>query len=149
MKCYINSFTIYFMIGQFSIFIIFLAKLILITYFRYRVRLLEERFTVTVPKPSGWFHIVLNFIPGNKTTDVEEPSDQIRVYHDGILVGSDFSEGVGFALGGHGRIVIGQSYLPGTRNTANSYISAKVDELMFFNQSLTEAKITMLSQLTT
>ena len=93
---------------------------------------------------------MLNFIPGNKTTDVEEPSDEIRVYHDGVLVGSDFSEGVSsFALGGHGRIVIGQSYLPGTRNTANSYISAEVDELMFFNQSLTEAKITMLSQLTT
>ena len=119
------------------------------TYFRYRARLLDERFTVTVPKPSGWFHSVLNFIPGNKTTDLEEPSDEIRVYHDGVLVGSDFSEGVSRSLGGHGRIVIGQSYLPGTRNTANSYISAEVDELMFFNQSLTEAKMTMLSQLAT
>ena len=126
----------------------FFSILIFLPYFRYRLRLLEERFTVTVPRPSGWFHSVLNFIPGNETTDVEEPSDEIRVYHDGILVGSDFSEGVGRSIGGHGRIVIGQSYLPGTRNTANSYISAEVDELMFFNQSLTEDKITMLSQLT-
>ena len=108
----------------------------------------DDRFTVTVPKSSDWFHILLNYIPGNETTDVEEPGHEIRVYHDGILVGSDFSEGVGFAIGGDGRIVIGQSYLPGTRNTANSYILVEVDELMFFNQSLTENEITILSQLT-
>ena len=86
----------------------------------------DDSFTVTVPKCSGWFHNVLNYIPGNETTDVEEPGHEIRVYHDGILVGSDFSEGVCFAIGGDGRIVIGQSYLPGTRNTANSYISVEL-----------------------
>ena len=118
-------------------------------YFRYRVRLPDDRFTVTVPKPIGWFYSVLNFIPGNETTDIEVTVHGIKVYHDGILVGSDFSEGMGFAIGGDGRIVIGQSHLPGSRNKANSYISAEVDELMFFNQSLTEAEITRLSQLTT
>ena len=67
-----------------------LYQMVFFTYFRYRVRLPDERFTVTVPKTSGWFHIVLNYIPGNETTDVGEPGHEIRVYHDGILVGSDF-----------------------------------------------------------
>ena len=92
--------------------------------------------------------MVLNYIPGNETTDIEEPAHEIRVYHDGVLVGSDFSEGVGPSVGVDGRIMIGRSYLPGTRNTKNTYISAEVDELKFFNQSLTENEITMLSQLT-
>ena len=90
--------------------------------------------------------MVLNYIPGNKTIDIEEPAHEIRVYHDGVLVGSDFSEAVGPSIGGDGRIVIGRSYLPGTRHSANSYISVKVDELKFFNQSLTEDEITMLSE---
>ena len=144
MKCNINSFTIYFMIGQFSIFIIFLAKLILITYFRYRVRLLEERFMVTVPKPSGWFHIVLNFIQTG--ADETNFGHKITVFHDGEEVITAMFEGFGRSTGvGDGRIVIGCS----STVSDDEYISAEVDELYFFNHTLTENEISMLSQYTT
>ena len=42
-----------------------------------------------------------------------------------------------------GRIVIGRLYT----NSDQAYSSVEIDELRFFNQSLSEAQITMLSQL--
>ena len=42
-----------------------------------------------------------------------------------------------------GRIVIGRLYT----NSDQAYSSVEIDELRFFNQTLSEAQITMLSQL--
>ena len=86
--------------------------------------------------PSGWFHTVLNFIG---------PDDGIRAYHDGAEVGSDTNIHGNGKDNGDRRIVIGRYFV----KSAVSYSSVQVDELLFFDQMLTDPEITMLSQLFT
>ena len=95
-------------------------------------------FLTFVTKSSGWFHTVLNFIgPDN--------GQGIRIHHDRVNVGSDSTKGGPSKNTGDGRIVIGRYFV----GKEGIYPSVQVDELLFFNQTLTESEITMLSQLFT
>ena len=82
--------------------------------------------------PNGWFHLVVNFIAPNT----------IRLYHNRTMVGHKnfFSHHHNV---GDGRIIIGRQYT----DTDGLYTSIQIDELRFFNRTLTEAQILMLSQL--
>ena len=102
---------------------------------RYRVTLSTGYFQTFVPKPSGWFHVVLHFIG---------PDDGIRIYQDGVEVRSArkyIRENP--KHNGDRIIVIGRSFA----ESAGTYSSIQVDELLFFNQMLIDPQVTMLSQL--
>ena len=83
--------------------------------------------------PSGWTHVVLNYI---------RPSDGqgIRVYYDGIEVKSDTTNDGGSRSAGDGRIVIGRKYTVFDRD----YSGVQVDELLFFNGALSNKDINAL-----
>ena len=104
----------------------------------------DERVKPEVSKPIGWFHIVLNFIQTGE--DETNFGHEITVFHDGEEVITAMFEGFGRSTGvGDGRIVIGRT----STVSDNEYISVQVDELYFFNRTLTENEISMLSQSTT
>ena len=86
-----------------------------------------------VDRPSGWVHLVLNFC-GNSTV----------VYHDGIRQ-NDTEQLVTNINPGDGRIVIGRRY----SGLDEAYSSVQVDEVLFFNEALTDDEIKMLSNVTT
>ena len=69
----------------------------------------------------------------------------IRIYHDGKHVKSDTTKSAVSLNLSDGRINIGRTFT--CDNLYNG--TAVVDELLFFNKSLTEAEITMLIQYTT
>ena len=93
-------------------------------------------FQTFVTKPSGWFHVVLNFIG---------PNDGIRTFHNVEQVGSNTNIHENSKQNGDRRIVIGRYFA----ESVGTYSSIQVDELLFFNQLLTDDEITMLSQLST
>ena len=103
---------------------------------RYRVTMSAGHFQTFDTKPSGWFHVVLNVIG---------PDNGIRIYHDGIEVASDTTTHGDPKHNGDRRIVIGRYHA----KSEGTYSSLQVDELLFFNQMLTDDEITMLSQLST
>ena len=102
---------------------------------RYRVTLLTGHFQAFGTKPSGWFHVVLSFTG---------PDDGIKIYHDGVQVGSDTNMHGNPKHNRDRRIVIGRYYA----ESAEINNSFQVDELLFFNQELTDHEITMLGQST-
>ena len=66
----------------------------------------------------------------------------IRIYQDGNLMGNVTTLTNPYSGKSSGKIVIGRRY----PYINNFYSSVEVDELLFFNQSLTEPEITTLSQ---
>ena len=103
--------------------------------FRYEVYL-TDRLTYSFPnRPSGWFHAVLNFM-GTTTS----------IYQDGVkrieseAVFHNFTQG-------DGRIAVSQQY--SELDWWDAYSSVQVDKLLFFNQTLTDVDIIMLSKATT
>ena len=90
----------------------------------------------TRPPPSGWFHVVYNYIG-------QEDGGGVRVYHDGKLVGSsleknEWNYGI---VEGDGRIAIGRCYIDSNWMSG----SHEVDELFLFNKALTDAEIERLN----
>ena len=87
---------------------------------------------------------MLNFIQTG--ADETNFGHKIIIFHDGEEVIIAMFEGFGRSTGvGDGRIVIGHS----STVSDNEYISVQVDELYFFNHTLTETEISMLSESTT
>ena len=85
---------------------------------------------------SRWLHFVLNFIGPND-------GEGIRIYLDGEMVQSVTAAG-GFRIPPrHSRIIIGRSTID---SYFGRYASLQMDELLFFNQALSEEEIAMLSQ---
>ena len=104
--------------------------------FRYAVRSLGTTIFTLVDKPSGWFHVVLNYLGS-------ADGEGIRVYHDGQEIPSG------------GRIPFNEAEIPGQGTVAigrdpilddGQYGSVIVDELRLFNQTLSDATITVLRQ---
>ena len=83
--------------------------------------------------PTGWTHVVLNYFG---TGDDEG----ISGYYDGREVARDTKESTKDYSAGDGRIVVGRLYT----NSDEKYASVMVDELMFFNQSLSDVEIEMI-----
>ena len=105
----------------------------------YVVALLDEDFYVIGPEHEGWFHVVFNFIgPG--------VSQGIRIYNDGEQVGGgSMVEHVVTHTEGDGKIVFGRFFT----DVDARYASVAMDELLFFNHSLTAVEIFRLSQIST
>ena len=85
--------------------------------------------------PNEWIHIVLNYIG---------PNDGIQIYHDGrnVINITKLRIHPYVTYTGNGKIVLGRVF-----NDVNSlYGRVQVDELYFFNRTVTEAEIRMLSQ---
>ena len=92
-------------------------------------------FTVSVGKSNEWVHGVLNFLGPND-------EEGIRIYENGKHVGNHTIITQSSTTESNGRIVIGRAFT----EINNYYASVQVDELLFFNRSLTEQEIGMLSQ---
>ena len=102
-------------------------------YFRFEVALLDRRLYTFHPVRSGWTHIVLNYIGPND-------DEGIRIYYNAEELESDITNLVVSFSAGDGRIVIGRGYT----NENSNYASVNVDELLFFNRSLTPSEVTVL-----
>ena len=106
--------------------------------FRYVV-FVDGNFIAVAPKPTMWFHVVVNFIGPND-------GQGLRIYYDGVAVenrSSDPSRRTNSRFSNlDRRILIGRLFY--IRD--DYYASVVVDELFFFNQALTEPEITRLSQ---
>ena len=101
--------------------------------FRFYVFLQNGRFQTYPYKPNGWTHAVLNYIgPSN--------GEGIRIFYNGAQVASDTSNDGGSHSAGDGRIVVGR-YNTGEDG---NYASVEVDELIFFNRSLSTLEIRTL-----
>ena len=82
-----------------------------------------------------WFHSVMNFIGPND-------GEGWRVYHDGIDLKHERWKQSSESYPNNGRITIGRRYT----NHDGSYVDIQVDELMFFNKTLTVTEIRTLSK---
>ena len=100
------------------------------TYCRYSIHTLDGYFSTAINQPIGWTHIVLNYIEPNN-------GQGIRIYHDSILTGSDDTMQVSNYSTGDGRVVVGRQ----ETNNDFGYIGVDVDELLFFNEKLSDQEI--------
>ena len=97
-------------------------------FFRLDVNLPGYLFYAAHTLPSGWTHIVLNYIG---------PDDGIRMYYGGEEVTNTSTKNTYPVQQGNGRIVIGRVYT----DFDNHYASLQMDELIFFNASLTSNQV--------
>ena len=107
-----------------------MCRVIVLFHCRYRIYLLNSRFVTDVALPSGWFHVVMNYLG-------PEDGQGIRAYHNGVLIGSDNTTGSGTSSLGNGIVAVGKYPAENDGNYAN----VDMDELMFFNQILTDQSI--------
>ena len=79
--------------------------------------------------------MVINFIGPNE-------GQGIKIYHDGVEVGSDTTK-IASQFNHHspGKITVGRY----NSNVDWGYCSVQMDEIAFFNQHLSQAEITLLS----
>ena len=103
---------------------------------RYGVHLLDGLFYGEADKQGDWFHVVLNFIG---------PSDGIKIYHERVKVITGASRTAGNCTQGDRRTVIGRRF----SELDERYASVQMDELLFFNEALTEDEIIMLGECNT
>ena len=92
---------------------------------RFYMFLPDEYLFTLHTKPSGWTHIVINYLGPNNDKG-------ISLFYDGIEEESYTDETGGPRSASNGRIVVGR--LLTDQNVG--YTSAEVDELIFFNQAL-------------
>ena len=100
--------------------------------YRFRIFLLDGYFQAAHTRPTGWTHIVLNYIG---------PSDDegIRIYYDGAEVANDMTKSVARFNPADGGILVAK------RGDGDSgYTSLELDELIFFNKTLRTADITAM-----
>ena len=95
------------------------------SFLRFRVYLLVGYFGKDHPEPTGWTHIVLNYIGPNN-------GEGIKVFMDGKQVANDTTRYGGPRTAGDGRIVVGRRLT----NEDKKYAGVQVDELIFFNAAL-------------
>ena len=99
--------------------------------------MLDGRFSKSVSRPSGWTHVVLNYMGPNN-------GQGIRIYHNGVQIGNDTTKSGGTRSAGDSKVVIGRWQT----NRDQWYGSVDVDELLFFNQKLTDQEIQDIRNLT-
>ena len=101
--------------------------------FRVGIYLSVTQFTVFRTRPTGWTHVVLNYIG---------PNAGIKVFFNGAEVGSDTHIYTSSSpnQAGEGRIVVGRFY----PDKDTRYTSMQIDELIFFNKALSTTDIKLL-----
>ena len=98
-----------------------------------RVALQSAGFWTDTTIPMGWFHLVLNYLGPDR-------GQGIRIYMNGTEIASDDSPSTSTAYistRGDERVVIGKYYT----DRDIYYGDIDVDELLFFNDKLTEEQI--------
>ena len=95
--------------------------------------LLNGKFSAHFSIPTGWTHIVLNYIGPNN-------GEGIRGYYNGQEVMSDTDKDGGSYPDGDGRIVVGKTYT----DLDQLYPSMLINELIFFNKALSPNDIKLL-----
>ena len=90
----------------------------------------DAYFLASHPKHYVWIYIVLNYIGSNE-------AEGVRVYFDGREVRSGTIKTAIPYSAEDGRIVVGREYT----DIDDRYTSILVDELMYFNQSLSLVEI--------
>ena len=102
-------------------------------FFRYFVHTNAANYFTSARLPSGWTHIVLNYIGSGS-------GEGIRVFYNGHQVASDTTTWGPLRQAPNGKIVIGRVY-----TDHNVYYSSiQIDQLALFNQSLSNAEISAL-----
>ena len=102
---------------------------------RYPVQVSDGKYRVIANNPPGWFHTVLNF----NGTDVGQG---IKIFHNETEVGQDTELTRPYQRSdGSGRIAVGRRFSEFDENHA----SVEVNELLFFNEALSEEEIVMLA----
>ena len=92
-------------------------------------------FDVSSPLPSGWTHVVLNYIG-------PEDGQGIRLFYNGTEVANDDTYRCCTQQeAADGRILVGKYLLDGD----NFYSSVQLDELIYFNRALKVEEIRELS----
>ena len=88
--------------------------------------------------PTGWVHVVWNFIGPND-------GEGFQLFNNGVKARATIDASRRLiplnTTISSSRFLIGKLYY----NTDGNYTSVKVDELFFYNRALTEAEITSLS----
>ena len=112
-------------------------------YTRFQIKFLFSRVYVFLPdghflaspsKLTEWTHIVLNYIGPNN-------GQGIQIYYNGQEVESDtIKDAARSHSAGDGRVVLGRLYT----NSDDYYGSVEIDELLFFNQTLSNDDINAL-----
>ena len=97
---------------------------------RFYVALPTGYFYADHPRPTGWTHIVLNYIGPNN-------GQGIRIYEDGAEVASDTTKGEGVYPAGDSRIVVGRYYT----DRDEYYLSVEVDDPIYFNAALASDEV--------
>ena len=104
------------------------------SFSRYFFHTRGGNYFTSATRPSGWTHIVLNYIGSSS-------GQGIRVFYNGQQVASDTTNyGVLRHRVPDGRIVIGRVYIDSSRY----YSSVHIDDLALFNRSLSNAEISAL-----
>ena len=80
--------------------------------------------------PTGWIHIVLNYLGPND-------GEGIRMFYNGAEVASDATKDMYPRSPGDGRIVVGRF----NTDMDKDYASVQVDELIYFNAALTSDEV--------
>ena len=103
-------------------------------YIRARVNLPGGHFEAYRPVLNGWTHIVLNYIGPNN-------GDGIKFYNGAEVMSATTRSHNSFPAG-DGRVVIGRYFT----NQDMEYSSVQIDELIYFNNSLTNGEIEFLGR---
>ena len=92
---------------------------------------LNVEFLREFTRPTGWAHVVLNYLGPNN-------GEGIRVYINGVLAGQDDQTSGTSKQPGDGGVVLGRT------NQNSNDGSVDVDELLFFNETLSVDSIQQL-----
>ena len=98
-------------------------------HFRYQVNLWDKYFWAQTLSPKNqWIHVVLNYIG-------PEDGQGMRIYLDGILARNVTTKLSGGTRNSDGRLRLGSQYTSGLNAIDD------IDELLFFNNILTDDQI--------
>ena len=122
---------------QISIYILAFPVFLLKTYhflificlsFRYELQVTDGKFQMSGDKPSGWTHVIVNYL---------EPNAGTKLYYDSVYHRGNIPKFGDSYTPGNGRTVIGRRNV----NSDSSYASLEIDELAMFNASLSDVQI--------
>ena len=125
--------------------VVFTRQKYLVTYYyvdvrycRCYLRVLDTYRYTDVSIPSGWAHLVCNYIG---------PNNDVKMYLNGAQEAgrsttTSSPRSTAYLLS-DGRIVLGRS----STNKDRNYAGVDVDEILLFNQSLTDSEVTEIANL--
>ena len=91
----------------------------------------NRKFSVNIPNVSNqWIHLVLNFIDPNS-------GEGIQAFKDGAFIAENQGGADGNNTVGDGRVIVGKKHA----NSNKFYAHVEVDELIFFNEALSNEEV--------